>query len=204
MSTTIPASPAASARGGQPFLVTAEVYYRMLAAGVIPHPARVELWDGELVEKMGKNQPHVIALSKLVRALTRLVPDGWHVAPEAPLEIDGQSVPEPDVTIVRGQPDDYPERPPTAADVGLVVEVSDTSLRKDLNRMLPAYGTAGVPVYWLVNLPARRIEIYADPTGPAPEPGYGRRDVFGVADLIPVVLDGREVGRLAVSDLLPR
>jgi Uma2 family endonuclease len=204
MSVTTQASPAALVRGGRSYRVTAEVYYRMLAAGVIPQPARVELWDGELVEKMGKNQPHVIALTKLVRALIRLVPDGWHVAPEAPLELDEARVPAPDLMIVRGQPDDYPDRPPTGASVSLVVEVADTSLRKDVGRMRAAYAAAAIPVYWIINLPARQIEIYNAPTGPDPAPRYGERHVFGPADLLPVVLDGREVGRLAVRDLLPR
>jgi Uma2 family endonuclease len=204
MSATTQASAEASARGGRPYRMTAEVYYRMLAVGAIPEATRVELRDGELVEKTGKNQPHVISLTKLVRALTRLIPDGWHVAPEAPLGLDELRVPEPDVMIVRGQPDDYPERPPTAAAVSLVIEVADTSLRKDVGRMLAAYATAGVPVYWIINLPARQIEVYTDPTGPDPSPRYGQRHVFGLDGSVPVVLDGHEVGRIAVRDLLPR
>ncbi|MGE3821624.1 MAG: Uma2 family endonuclease [Isosphaeraceae bacterium] len=194
--------PAAESRGGRPYRISAESYRRMLAAGAIPGADRVELWEGQLVEKMGKNPPHVIALSKLTAALIRALPEGWHVAPECPLELGPLHVPEPDLTVVRGAPDDYPDGPPTAADVGLVVEVADTSLREDLGRVRDAYAAAGVPVYWVVNLRGRRIETHAEPTG-GDDSSYGLTRSHGPDETIPLVLDGHPIAELAVASLLP-
>ena len=63
---------------------------------------------------------------------------------------------------------------------------------------------AGVdPVYWIINLEDRCIEVYTDPTGPAEEPDYRQRKVFGEDDWVPIFLDGKEIGKLEVKALLP-
>ena len=194
----------ASARGGRPFRLTADAYYRMIDAGAIGDNDRVELWEGQLVEKMGKNRPHVIAQTKLIAALNRVVPEGWYVTPEAPLEVNAISVPEPDLTVVRGAPDDYPRRPPTANDVALVVEVADSSVAKDVGRMLTAYSASGVAAYWVLNIPSRRLECYAEPTGGGLGAAYQSRSDYGPGMSVPLILDGRPVAELLVDDLLPR
>jgi Uma2 family endonuclease len=201
--TAIPPSaaiPPVTARGGLPYRLTAEQYYRMIEAGVLADARRVELWEGQLVQKMTKNQPHVIALGNLHDLLVPLVPAGWYVAQEGPIVIGDDRVPEPDLAVVRGSRRDYPLRPPTGRDVALVVEVADTSLKKDLGTMLAAYAGQAIPVYWVVNLIAGRIEVYAEPEGPA---SYRSTRFFGPDEDVPVVLDGREVGRVAVRDILP-
>jgi hypothetical protein len=65
------------------------------------------------------------------------------------------------------------------------------------------YAQAGIPVYWIVNLPERKIELYTGPSVAEVTPDYARRREYGMTDAIPVVLDGVEVGRLAVQELLP-
>jgi Uma2 family endonuclease len=193
------ATPPTSARGGRPYRLTAEQYYQMIEAGVLAAADRVELWEGQLVEKMSKNRPHAIALGSLHHLLIPLVPAGWYVAQEEPIAIDDVRVPEPDLSVVRGSRRDYPQRPPTGRDVALAVEVSDTSLKKDLGTMMAVYAGQAIPVYWVVNLGARRIEVYAEPEGPS----YRSTRSYGPDDAVPVVLDGREVGRIAVRDVLP-
>ena len=47
------------------------------------------------------------------------------------MRIPDYDEPEPDVAIVRGTDADYEHRIPTAADVALLVEVSDTTLNLD-------------------------------------------------------------------------
>ena len=113
------------------------------------------------------------------------------------------SEPEPDVVGRPGTIDDYRDRTPGPADVALVVEVADASLPDDRSIKKRLYARSGFPIYWLINLVDRRIEVYTDPTGPAEEPDYLHRQDFGPDDAIPLVIEGREVGRLAVRDLLP-
>ena len=81
--------------------------------------------------------------------------------------------PEPDIAVARGPQRQYEERHPGASDLALVGEVSDTS-EQDWTRKLVGYGAAGVPVYWIVDLDSRRLEVHREP-GPA---GYSVVEVI--------------------------
>ena len=96
------------------------------------------------------------------------------------------SEPEPDVIVVRGSNDDYVDRHPGPGDVVLVVEVSDTSLRSDQGFKKMIYAKSSLPVYWIVNLIDRRVEVYTDPTGPAEQPDYRHHDDFSGAESVPL------------------
>jgi Uma2 family endonuclease len=85
----------------------------------------------------------------------------------------------------------------------LVVEVADSSVWADSGAVLETYAAQGIQVYWIVNLPKRRVEVYREPTGPADAPSYRACRQFGPGERVPVVLDGREVGEVAVDDFLP-
>jgi len=185
--------------GFRPYRVTLERYHRMIATGVYTEKDPVVLWNGQLVEKMTKGQPHNNAVARLARALFRIVPDGWHVRQEQPIVLSDDSEPEPDLTVIRGAIDDYPDRPPLAHDVVLLIEAADSSLPLDSGEVLETYAKNAIPCYWLVNLPDRRIEVYSKPEGAR----FTVREVFGPDDTVPVILDGREVGRVAVRDVLP-
>jgi hypothetical protein len=84
-----------------------------------------------------------------------------------------------------------------------VVEVADSSLAIDSGEVLQTYAREAIPVDWIVNLPKRRIEVYTEPSGSAAAPSYRGQRSYGPDDEVPVVLDGREVGRIAVRDVLP-
>ena len=149
---------------------------------------------------MTHNPPHAIADDLCGRELDRVIPPGWHVRPAKPIRLPGQdSEPEPDRCVVRGTIDDYDERHPGPDDIALVVEVADSSLAEDRDYAANLYGPAGIPVCWIVNVRGRRVEVY---TGPGPR-GYGPPEIFAEGQSVPVVIDGREVGRIAVTDLLP-
>ena len=159
---------------------------------------RVELIDGYLVKKMTKNPPHVIGCARTLATLARTAPAGWHGRPGEPVRVGRRTEPEPDVSLARGTVDDYLNGHPGGADVALVVEVADTTLAKDRRRKR-VYGPAGIPVYWIVNLNGRRVEVY---TGPGPD-GYASRTDYVPGMNVPLVIDGTIVGHIAVDDLLP-
>ena len=200
-----PTSPLAEAESGledRAYLFSVQQYQRMVETGIITNHDRVVLLEGRLVTKMGKNPPHILANCLTFDLLRALAPAGWYVRKEDPIETL-RSVPEPDVTVIRGTPRDYPDRTAGPNDVNLVVEVADSSLRADRSSMKRIYAGAAIPTYWIVNIPERCLEVFDEPSGPSDAPDYGRRQVFGVEELAPLVLDGREVGRVAVKDLLP-
>ncbi len=186
------------------YRLTVDQYNAMVKAGIVDEKSRVVLLNGLLVSKMGKNPPHSISYSKTNAVLVKIVPDDWHISPDNPVElIDYPSVPEPDFMVLRGIADDYVGRSANTADVGLLVEISDSLLRIDQTLMKAAYAAAGIVVYWIINLVADRVEVYTDPTGPDTFPDYRRRTDFQRGDSIPLILDGQESARIAVSDLLP-
>ena len=112
------------------------------------------------------------------------------------------SEPEPDVAVVRGDIVDYLSRHPGPGDVALVAEISDSSRSQDRELKGRVYARAGIPVYWLVNLVERRIEVFTDPTGPDASPAYRRRQDFGAGDSLPLVIDGQELGPIPLSELM--
>jgi len=190
----------------RPYRITVDVYDRIAASGALGDKSRVFLWDGLLVQKvsdMTKGHSHVFALNRLARIIPSLVPAGYYSEQDQPIELGNARVPEPDLKVVRGADTDFRARTPTASDCPLVAEVSDSSLADDTGEMLQAYAAAMIPVYWVVNLPNRRIDVYTVPSGPTAAPSYADCQSFGPGEQVPVVLDGREVGRIAVDEILP-
>ncbi len=113
------------------------------------------------------------------------------------------SEPEPDVCVVRGALDDYPNCHPSPEDIALLVEVSETPLNRDRSFKKRLYAQAGIPVYWIVNLQDRRVEVYTQPSGPGALPDYHQRQDYLLTESVPLLINGQEVGRLSVQDLLP-
>ncbi len=186
-----------------PHRMTVDRYERLVESGVYGPKEPVFLWKGRLVEKMTEGDRHAFSSSSLVGFMIRLVPDGWSVRPDKPIVLADESLPEPDLTIVRGSHRDYVNRPPKANDVALVVEVSDSSLRLDARPVLKAYAADSIPIYWIINIPGARVEVFTDPTGPTETPSYREHRSYGPDDEVPVILDGREVGRISVKEVLP-
>jgi Uma2 family endonuclease len=174
----------------------------MIQAGILMEGDPVELLEGWLVRRICKNPPHIFVTQTLRDLLPRVVPTGWFVNDQEPVTTD-ESEPEPDISVVRGEPRNYRTRRPGPGDSALLIEVSDTSLRQDRTLKKRIYARASVPVYWIVNVIDRWVEVYTDPTGPADDPGYRQRKDHGPDEEMPIILDGREVGRLVVRDLLP-
>src|SRR5215210_6496258 len=183
---------------------TADQFQRMADAGIWADEDRVELLDGLVFTKMTKNPPHNFASGQAHEALLRAMPAGWCVEKETPARLSRSWEPEPDCMVLRGSRDDYRGRLAGPQDVVLIVEVSDESSRaRDRGRKLRGYARAGIPVYWIIDLVARLIEVYGEPTGPAAQPLYRRLTIYRPDDAVPVIIAGHEVARFAVRDLLP-
>jgi Uma2 family endonuclease len=206
MSVITESAPIANGRAAIPtdyiWRLTVEQYHQMIQAGILDEDDPVELLEGWLVYKMAKNPPHRVVTGLIREAVSRLLPPGWFIDTQEPLTTE-DSEPEPDITVIRGDQRDYVDHHPGPQEVALLVEVADSSLRRDREWKKRIYAEARVPVYWVVNLPKRQIEVYADPSGPAEHPDYRQCQTFTEAEEVPVVIDGREVGRLPMRELLP-
>jgi Uma2 family endonuclease len=200
---TITQPPVPMPSGRRPARLSVEKYEAMIASGVFAKRDRFELIEGSLVEKMTKGTTHSMGSEDSWRAIHAVLPAGWHVRIEKPVRIpERDSMPEPDVSVARGRTADYRKRHPGPADVALVVEVADSTVDED-RVMGMTYGGGSIPVYWLVNLRDRQLEVYTEPSGPSPPVGYRRCEVLLPGDHVPLLIEGREVARIAVAYLLP-
>ncbi len=182
--------------------ISVEQYHAMAEAGVLTENDPVELLEGWLVYKMTKKPFHSSATGFVADALRDALPAGWYVRNQEPITLRA-SEPEPDVAVIRGIRREYLGRHPSASEVALVVEVADSTLVQDRNSKKRIYARAGISFYWLVNLVDMQIEVYTNPTGPAPFPTYNEQRDYQIGDTLPVIVDGDEIGQLAVRDLLP-
>lgn len=173
-------------------------YHALIQTGILGEDDPVELLDGLLIKKMPKSPPHTLATQLAHGAIAGALPHGWFANTQEPLTAL-ESEPEPDVTIIRGKRRDYAARHPDPSDTALVIEVSDTSLRRDRGIKQRVYARAGIPCYWIVNLAAFTLEVYAG----AGDDGYSEVRFYQSGEEVPLVLDETEVVRVPVSDLLP-
>lgn len=178
--------------------MSVDQYHAMIDNGILGPNDPVELLEGVLVQKMSINPPHRIATRSVRRALEGIVPAGWYVDEQKPITL-GNSEPEPDVAVIRGDTRDYFVRHPGAGDVFLIVEASDASLVRDRILKKRIYAAAGIPFYWLLDLVSQKLEVYSDPQSG----DYQKCAVYGPDDSVPVTLDGRAVGTIPVRSLLP-
>jgi hypothetical protein len=133
----------------------------MAEAGIFDANDSVELIDGHVVEMSPENDPHRVAIMKTSQAFAvALNEKNYAVQTQSTLPLDKINVPEPDLAVLRGAPDDVLEEEP---EVVIVVEVADTSLERDRSAKQALYAQRGIAEYWILNLRARTLEVYWEP-----------------------------------------
>lgn len=143
--------------------LTVDEYHRMAEAGVLAPDARVELIEGEVVDMAPIGSRHGSAVKRLNQLFSAVVAQRAIVAVQDPLQLGDLSEPEPDLMLLVPRDDFYAERHPTAADVLLLVEVSDTTARYDRQIKVPLYARHGVAEVWVVDLDARLLRVHRKP-----------------------------------------
>jgi hypothetical protein len=177
-------------------------YHALAQAGVLTEDDRLELIEGYLVLKMTHNPPHDGSISLCEEVIRRHLPSGWLLRIQCVITLSC-SEPEPDLVISRGNARTYLRHHPGPTEVGLVIEVSDSSLPIDRTDKCRIYARAGIACYWIVNMIDRQVEVYTSPSGPADAPAYAHRQDYLPGDSVPLVLDGTRVALIPVADCLP-
>lgn len=178
--------------------VAVDEYIEMIRTGRLTGLDRVELIRGEFVEKMTAGSAHVSCVARLVRLIDRKLGDAVLVISQSPIRLL-DSMPEPEVAVLRPDPDEYSTRYADPNDVLLVIEVADSTLSTDRQVKAPLYAANGVREYWIVDLHGEAIEVYRQPRADGTW-GYG--SVHGVGEVVTV--EALPMLALAVADLLGR
>jgi Uma2 family endonuclease len=172
-------------------------YHKLAALGIFAN-RRVELLNGEITVMAPMNPPHLWTIRALNELLLTHVPKGWAVLPQCPIQLSQDSEPEPDFAVLKADPPPSTQHTPQGAQVALLIEISDSTLRYDQGIKLALYASASIPEYWVVDLENTVIHQYSDPQ-PATRT-YGSHKTLKPGELITSITVPSV--SLAVKDIL--
>lgn len=144
-------------------LFTADEFYRMAEVGIFGEAERVELIDGEIIEMSPVNQSHMACVNRANELFVLAFHGRGIVSVQNALPLNQYNVPQPDLTLLKPSADYYAKERHGALDALLVIEISDTTFRKDRNIKLPRYAKAGIPEVWIENLKEGVVLVFRDP-----------------------------------------
>ena len=130
------------------------------------HAERLELIEGELIEKMSKSALHSFTLALLVRWLASVFGHPF-VQQEPSIDVSPEDHPtnqrEPDIIVLTKPMDDFAWREPGPSEIRLLVEVSRSTLREDVGVKARLYARAGFPDYWVADIKNRCVHVHCEP-----------------------------------------
>ena len=133
--------------------------------------------------------------------MREVLPPGWRLRNQSAITL-GDSEPDLALALVRDSAREYLKRHPGPGDIALAIEVSDSTLDKDRRLKARIYARAGIPFYWIVNVAEDRVEVHADPSGPAELPFYRTRTTVGPEGEVRLIIDGQDVTTIPARDVL--
>jgi Uma2 family endonuclease len=176
--------------------ITVDEYYDMARTGLFAPDARVELIEGEVVRMAPIGDRHCAAVEELDELLHRAVAGRARVRCQMPVRLDDYSQPEPDFVVMRQRVGRDDRAHPSVVDVFLIVEISDSTLRYDLDVKVPLYARHGVPEVWVIELLHRKLHLYRCPVAGSYE------DVTSVSDGCTTAVPGVSSATVDLSEIL--
>ena len=138
-------------------------YHRSGELGFFAPDDRIELIRGEIFLKATKSTFHSVCNSLLLGEFYPLLRKRAIVRGQEPIILTDDSEPEPDVVIARNRSDNYLSSHPEPADILLVIEVADSTLKYDRTTKLSLYAETGISNYWIFNLVENQLEMHSEP-----------------------------------------
>jgi Uma2 family endonuclease len=143
--------------------ITVDEYYRMAEVGILPPDARVELIEGEIIDMAPIGTGHGGTVAQLDQLLHDAARGRAQMRVQLPVRLSDISEPEPDFALVKPRADFYKKKHPGPADTFLIIEVSESSLRYDLQLKAPLYARHGISEYWVIDLKGRQVRFFRSP-----------------------------------------
>ena len=145
-------------------LWTIDDYYRMVEAGILTGSDRVELLEGQIIEMNPQLPLHAATTQRAFRYLDRLLEPIAYVRMQLPITLKPKSEPEPDIAVVRIDPNEYGDRHPTSDEIFLIIEVADSTLLNDRQQKASIYAKASIPDYWILDVNTQQVYVFREPT----------------------------------------
>jgi Uma2 family endonuclease len=176
--------------------LTADDFMRLVHAGAFEDSDRhVELLRGVLVEMTVQEEPHARISAWFHARFVRALDDAYEIRGHTSFHATDDSVPEPDVQVLHRA-----IRAKLPKEALLIIEVSDTSLRKDREIKASIYAENGIGEYWIVDVNAETVYVHTGPVEFEPKfHGYRNVEAVGIDGVLrPIALTGVE---LRVTDV---
>ncbi len=193
------------------FSFNVDQFHRMMMLGILREGEPVELIDGLLVRKdradrggdpMSHGPRHSLTIKRVQREFRDVEAAGFHLHCQLPVTLSDVQEPEPDVSVVRGRPEDYRQRHPRPADILAIFEVADSSLSYDRTTKQRLFAEAQISLYWIINLADQQIEVYQQPS--AAEGRYLSRTEFRPGQSVQLAVTDSLILEVPVTDVIPQ
>ncbi len=155
-------------------------YQEMGRAGILSDAERIELIEGEIIEMSPTGYRHSYIVDTLTDFFVKHAVDDAMIRVKTDVVVATRSQPVPDLVVYRGPRRRYRDAHPDArrGDILLVIEVSSSSLKFDRSVKVPLYARSGIPEAWIVDIPNKRVVMFAEPQDGA----YSSVKEFGLED----------------------
>ena len=162
---------------------TVDDYYKMSDLGILDRLGRTELIGGGVIvlnaHYIGHGRIHNAMYLALIGAIKESKA-ALEVLFETTAELSSHDGPLPDITIFDSSKITDTQRGIPRDAVRLIVEVANSSARRDLGAKRKLYASRSIPEYWVAVLKTATIERFADPV----DGDYKRHDSFAFADAV--------------------
>ena len=146
------------------YLISVTEWHKMGEYHIFQPEIRLELIEGEIIKMSPIGVLHAECVTHLTHLFVPQVLGIAKVSVQNPIQLSDFSEPQPDIVLLRSYPQLYQQGHPTPADILLLIEVADTTVKYDRHRKIPLYAQEGIVESWLVNLDTQQVEVYLNPT----------------------------------------
>lgn len=171
-----------------------EEYHRMAEVDILDSDERIELINGEIIQMSPIGDRHVGTVSRINALLTSRLLGKCNIHVQSPVKIGQHSEPEPGLMVTPHRDDYYASTGIYSEDVLLLIEVADTTLKKDIQIKVPLYAQAAIPEIWIIDVKTDVIHQYTDLQGDQyqQQNSFSRNDQI-TATQLPLTVKGSEL-----------
>ncbi|EAZ92314.1 Uma2 family endonuclease [Crocosphaera chwakensis] len=156
-------------------LWTVEDYHRMVEVGLLQPDEAVELVAGQIIQKMSpQGTPHATTIRIVSRLLEKRLGEKALVQTQLPIQLNNFSEPEPDIAIIVADELLYLDHHPFPSEVYLIIEIADSTLKRDCQIKAIDYGSSGIKDYWVLDINNRCLHLFRNGT----EQGYEKETIL--------------------------